>query len=287
MSPQELAAIAIEAEACGFDVIALVDHVVHPEDIHGEYTFSEDGTRPWDETALWPEPFAMMSYLAAKTNQIEFMTAIFVLPMRNPFLVAQHLSTISQLAQRKIWFGIGSGWSSDEFRLMRQDFGNRGNRGEEMVEILRKLWTGEMVEHHGEYYDFDRLVMLPRPASDIPILFGGEADVALRRAARIGNGWISPPWPVSKAVGTVERLKLLLIEEGRESEPFEFVLVASDWSEQDEMKRAEDAGIDNILCSNPWLNRAFIPGGTDDTSGLQTKIEGVRHYADMFIAPGK
>ncbi len=98
LSPQELTRIAVESEFCGFDVVAFVDHVAHPETLHTPYTFSEDGIRPWDETAVWPEPWTMMTHVAARTSTIELMTAVYVLPLRNPALVAQQVSTVSQLA---------------------------------------------------------------------------------------------------------------------------------------------------------------------------------------------
>jgi alkanesulfonate monooxygenase SsuD/methylene tetrahydromethanopterin reductase-like flavin-dependent oxidoreductase (luciferase family) len=191
------------------------------------------------------------------------------------------------LSRRRIWFGIGVGWSGDEFRLMGQDFGNRGRRSVEMIDILRKVWQGGFVEHHGEHYDFDRLIMLPSPAAPIPILLGGAADVALRRAAAICDGWISPPWPVEQSLKTVARIRSMLWDEGRDRNPFEFVLVATDWSDPDAIKRAKDAGIDNMICASPWLEQAFVPGGARDTSDLQLKLDGVRRFADTYIAANK
>ena len=285
LSPQELTRIAVESESCGFDVVAFVDHVAHPETLHTPYTFSEDGIRPWDETAVWPEPWTMMTHVAARTSTIELMTAVYVLPLRNPALVAQQVSTVSQLADRRIWFGIGSGWSVDESRLTQQDFGNRGRRVVEMVEVMRRLWSGEMIEHHGEYYDFDRLVMQPTPVAEVPILFGGDADPILRRAARIGDGWISPPANIADALKTAERLKTMLREEGREREPFEIVLTTIDGADKDAVSSAEAAGVDNIILTNPWLFEVFVSGGAFDDTDLQYKIDGVRKYADTIIAP--
>ncbi len=285
LSPQELTRIAVESESCGFDVVAFVDHVAHPETLHTPYTFSEDGIRPWDETAVWPEPWTMMTHVAARTSTIELMTAVYVLPLRNPALVAQQVSTVSQLADRRIWFGIGSGWSVDEFMLTQQDFSNRGRRVVEMVDVMRRLWSGEMIEHHGEYFDFDRLVMQPTPVAEVPILFGGDAEPILRRAARIGDGWISPPANIADALKTAERLKTMLIEEGREKEPFEVVLTTIDGADKDAVSMAEAAGVDNIILTNPWLFEVFVSGGAYDDTDLQHKIDGVRRYADTIIAP--
>jgi probable F420-dependent oxidoreductase len=283
----EYVVIAIEAEKCGFDVMTIGDHVVNFESVTEGYTFNDAGERPWNEASDWPDVFSTMSYVAAKTHRIELMTSVLVLPMRNPLQVAQQISTVSQLAQRRIWFGIGVGWSGDECRLMGQDFGNRGRRSVEMIEIMRKVWQGKFVEHHGDYYDFDRLIMLPPPAMRIPILQGGAADVVLRRAAKFCDGWISPPWTVEESLKTVARIRTMLKEEGRDREPFEFVLVTTDWANPDSIKRAEDAGIDNLMCASPWLEQAFIPGGARDTSDLHVKLDGVRRFADAHIAARK
>ena len=284
-TPREIAALAIEAEACGFDMFAFADHVLHSETTKAGYAYSDTGERPWSADAQWPEALTTMSYVAAKTTSIELMTAVFVLPMRNPFLVSQQLSTISQLAQRRIWFGVGAGWSQDEFELLQQDFDSRGKRCGEMIEVMRKLWLGEMVEHHGEYYDFDRLVMLPRPATDIPILMGGSADAALRRPARTADGWIAPPWPFDKCLKYIAKLRNMLKEEGRENESFEIVLTVSDVRQRSDLDIAAEAGATNIICTNPWAMQAFIPGGAGDVLDLQSKLEGVRQYANTVIRP--
>ena len=264
-TPREIAALAIEAEAFGFDMFAFADHVLHSETTKAGYAYSDTGERPWSADAQWPEALTTMSYVAAKTTSIELMTAVFVLPMRNPFLVSQQLSTISQLAQ--------------------QECDSRGKRCGEMIEVMRKLWLGEMVEHHGEYYDFDRLVMLPRPATDIPILMGGSADAALRRAARLADGWIAPPWPFDKCLKYIAKLRNMLKEEGRENESFEIVLTVSDVRQRSDLDIAAEAGATNIICTNPWAMQAFIPGGAGDVLDLQSKLEGVRQYANTVIRP--
>ncbi|MGV6806549.1 MAG: LLM class F420-dependent oxidoreductase [bacterium] len=282
-TPPDIAELAVEAESAGFDIFAFTDHVLHTETLKTGYAYSEDGTRPWGEDAQWADALTTMSYAAARTSTIEFMTAIYVLPMRNPFLVSQQLSTISQLSQRRIWFGVGAGWSLDEFELMEQDFKGRGKRSGEMIEILRKLWRGEMVEHHGEFYDFDRLIMLPKPAKEIPILLGGSADVVLRRAARLADGWVAPPWSLDDCLEPIGKLRSMLQEEGRENDSFEIVLTVSDISQRDDIERAAEAGVTNLICTNPWAMSAFVPGGNAEDLSLEDKKHAVRDYAAAFI----
>jgi alkanesulfonate monooxygenase SsuD/methylene tetrahydromethanopterin reductase-like flavin-dependent oxidoreductase (luciferase family) len=117
--------------------------------------------------------------------------------MRHPFHLAKAIGTAAVLTDYRVSLGIGLGWMRDEFALLGERFDDRAARTSEMIEVMRKLWTGEMVEHHGRFYDFDRLNMRPPVRGPIPLIVGGVTDAALRRAARIGDGWI--PHAISSA----------------------------------------------------------------------------------------
>ena len=122
--------------------------------------------------------------MAAVTERIRFFTNVFVLPMRNPFPVAKQVATAAALSGGRVSLGVGMGWCEEEFDLLEQPFAGRGKRADEQLEVLRKLWAGGWVEHHGDHYDFPRLEMSPSLDAPVPILVGGISDAALRRAAR-------------------------------------------------------------------------------------------------------
>jgi probable F420-dependent oxidoreductase len=189
--PEHFCELAKTADASGWDFLAVSDHVVHPEKIESPYPYTEDHAPRWEAPAPWPDPFVAISAMAAVTTRLRFLTSIYVLPLRNPFIVAKALGTLAVMSGYRVGLGIGVGWMKEEFDLLEQSFSNRGRRASEMLEVMRKLWAGGMVEHHGIYYDFESLQMSPAALGRIPIAVGGTSDPALRRAARIGDGWIS------------------------------------------------------------------------------------------------
>ena len=196
--------------------------------------------------------------------------------MRNPFLVAKAVATAAVLSRGRISLGVGAGWMRDEFELMGQDFRNRGARMDEMLAVMRKLWAGGWVEHHGRYYDFERLEMTPVPPGPIPIYVGGVSEPAMRRAAR-HDGWISDLHTTDELRGHVERLRGWRNEGERAGEPIEVIASASDAFDADGFRRLEDAGVTQALAI-PWY---FYGGPTED---LSRKLDGIRRFGDEVIA---
>jgi probable F420-dependent oxidoreductase len=271
-----LTAIAPVAEAAGWEAMSFSDHVVHPEAISTPYPYTEDGSRRWPAFTDWPDPWVTIGALSALTTRLRFTTNVFVLPMRNPFFVAKAISTAAVISNNRITPAFGVGWSSDEFELLQQDFTNRGRRTDEMIEILRLLWTGEWVEYQGEFYQFDRLEMNPRPPGAIPIWIGGISNPAMRRAARLADGWVSDLQTSAEIIESVERIRDWRREYGREHLPFEVMATPSDAWDLDGYRRLEDAGITHIL-TMPW---PFYHG---DTRDLDKKLDGVKRYADDIV----
>ncbi len=272
-----LTKLAPVADDCGWEAMSFSDHVVHPESIDMPYPYTDDGKRRWEAYTDWPDPFVMAGALATITTRLKFTNNIFVLPMRNPFLVAKAISTAAIISNNRIIPAIGVGWSKDEFELMQQDFHTRGKRADEMVEVMRLLWSGEMVEYQGKHYQFSKLEMNPAPTAHIPIWVGGISDAAMKRAARLGDGWVTDLQTSDEIIACVEKVKQYRKEYGRDHLPFSVMATPSDAFTVDGYKKLEDAGISHIL-TMPW---AFYHGETED---LEKKIDGVKRYADDIIA---
>lgn len=273
---EQLAPLAIAAEEAGYEMLAFSDHVVHPEKIDAPYPYTEDGQRRWEAFTDWPEPWVTIGYLAGQTSRIRFTTNVFVLAMRNPFVAAKMIGTAAVLSNDRVTLTLGVGWSDTEFRLMGQEFERRGRRTDEMIEILRMVWTGEMVEHHGEFYDFDRLEMNPAPRERIPIWIGGFSDPALRRAAR-QDGWLSDLQTTEHIAECLEKVRRFRAEQGRPGEPFEVMASASDAFDLDGYRRLADLGVTHIL-TMPWM---LYGGPTDD---LQRKLDGIRRFGEDVLS---
>lgn len=275
-APEHLTELAVCAESCGFAAMSFPDHVVHPETLDTPYPYTPDGSRRWPAFTPWVDPWVAIAACAAVTKRLRFTNNVFVLALRNPFLAAKAISTASVLSHGRVVLTVGVGWSNIEYTLAGQDFHTRGRRTDEMIEILRKLWSGEMVEHHGRDYDFPRLEMNPVPPRPIPIWVGGISDAALRRAARY-DGWLSDLQPSAEIAACIERVQRHRAELGRSDTPFDVMASASDAFDQGGYRRLADAGVTHVL-TLPWV---FSHG---DTKDLEKKKDGMRRFADAVIA---
>ena len=276
--PGELLELAQTAEDCGWDGMALSDHVVHPERIATPYPYTPDGSPRWIPSTPWLDPFVSIAAMAAVTTRLRFLTAVYVLPMRNPFNVAKAVATAALLSGQRVALGVGAGWMEEEFRLLEQPFAARGARMHEMIEVLRKLWTGEMVEHHGRFYDFARLQMSPGVGERIPILSGGVSEAALRRVGRLSDGWISEIHTTEQLREIVGRLRRLRAEYGREREPLAVFGTCIDARDVDGFRRLEEIGVTGILAM-PWAT-----GDSHCSPPLSEKRQSLRRFADDVIA---
>ena len=274
-APEQLPALAELVEASLFDGIVLGDHVVFPETIESPYPYSKDGKVLWDPTTPWPDVWVAIAAMAAVTRRIHFSTNVFVLPLRNPFEMARTAATLSALSGNRVALGTGVGWMEEEYRAVGVDFKTRGKRYDEMIDVMRLLWTGGMVEYHGEIFSFPRLQMSPKPAGRIPLYLGGGSQPAMRRAARKGDGWITGNFERDTIGDTIARMRTLLREAGRENEDFE--LIAPVGADLDFIKMLRDLGVTSII---DLYSRRDI--GPDKT--LQQKAEYFSRYSDTIIS---
>ena len=267
--------LAKAADDAGYGFVATSDHVVNHEVLSVEYPYTEDGSRRWEPFAPWADPWVAIGAMAAVTERLRFVTNVYVLPMRPPFAVAKAVGTAAVLSGNRVALGVGMGWNADEFALMEQPFGRRGKRADEMLEVLAKLWAGGWVEHHGDFYDFDKVEMSPAPTERVPVYVGGLSEAALRRAAR-HDGWISDLHSTAELADICATLRRYRVEAGKADEPFAVVGSCNDAYDVDGYHRLEDAGVTHLL-TLPWV---FYGGFTDD---LQQRIDGTRRFADDVL----
>jgi probable F420-dependent oxidoreductase len=277
IDPTQYVALARTAEASGWDGIVLSDHLVHLEEIETPYPYAEDGQRPWQASDPYPDVWVATGAMAAVTEHIRFYQGVYVAPMRNVFVLAKALGTASLLSGGRVALGLGLGWMKEEFELAGEPFEGRARRGEEMIEVMRKLWTGEMVEHHGEHYDFPRLQMRPAVPGTVPIFVGGRSDAALRRVGRIGDGWIPDILSLDQLAEGIAKIRRYREEAGRGDAKLEVIGAPSEAFDVDAYRRMEDVGVTH-LWTIPWL----VYGG--DASSLEAKEDALKRFADEVIA---
>jgi probable F420-dependent oxidoreductase len=201
------------AESIGFDYLLAFDHVL------GANAGSRLGWGgSYSHTDSFHEPFVLFGYLAAVTRTIGLTTGILILPQRQTTLVAKQAAEVDVLSGGRLRLGIGTGWNAMEYEGLGEDFSNRGLRSEEQIEVMRSLWTNDLVTLNNRWHKITDAGINPRPVQQpIPIWFGGSDDRVLRRVARIGDGWISN---MSRADGrasdTISRIREYGIKEGRD-----------------------------------------------------------------------
>jgi probable F420-dependent oxidoreductase len=274
--PGELVALAQAGDETGWDTLTISDHLINPVATRSTYPYTADGSRRWEMGTPWPDPWVAIGHLSAVTTRLRFLTTVYILPARTPVHVAKQVGTAAVLSGNRVDFGIGMGWMEEEFDLMGVPFAQRGKRADEMLEVLRKLWTGEVVEHHGEHFEVPALEMRPAPTERIPVIVGGLSEAALRRAAR-NDGWVSDLHTIEE-LGEIRRtLDRYRQECGRADEPFAMYASVKDAWNLDGYRRVAEAGVTHLV-TMPWY---FYAGAEADLAG---KLDGIKRFADDIIA---
>ena len=188
-----LRAVGRETEDRGFESIWVPEHVVLFEDYESSYPYAADGKFPGGVDSGLLEPLTALTYIAAVTDRVRLGTGICLVAQRNPVYTAKQVTDLDNLSGGRVEFGVGMGWLREEFQAVAMPFERRGARGDEHLAVMRTLWMDETSEFHGEFYDLDPCGMFPKPvqAPHPPIHVGGESNAAMRRVARLGQGWFS------------------------------------------------------------------------------------------------
>jgi probable F420-dependent oxidoreductase len=234
--------VAKLAEELGFCGVMVSDHVFHPGRLVSRYPFSADGKPDFTADTDFPEPWSLIGAMASVTRTLRFTTGVYILPLRHPLEVAKATATLSVLSGGRLALGAGLGWMQEEYAQLGRDFRTRGRRCDEMIDVLRKVWRGGMVEHHGEFYDFDPLQLSPAAAGPIPIYIGGASPAALRRAGRLGDGWIGSGNDIADVPAVLGAIQSHRRAAGRDGLPFEALVPLTNPPDPDLYRRLEDAG---------------------------------------------
>jgi len=278
--PRELVDIARGAEDAGFDGVLVSEHLFVPGEYEPAYLYTENGRADFDIDTPFPDAWVTIAAMAAATTKIEFCTLVYILPLHHPLEVAKSLAALSLYTNDRVILGAGAGWMKEEFDALGVEFKTRGRRFNEMIEVMRKLWTGELVEYHGEHFDFAPVAQKPVPNKPIPIAIGGASKPALRRAATLGDGWAGAGNTPDEAAEILKTLTELRREAGRENEPFETIVPLTVPPDADDFKRLSDLGADGTV-NYPFAYTV----GPDAT--LQQKLDMMKQYGDNVIGPMK
>ena len=268
--------ICRRAEAAGFESLWGGEHVILPSTIESKYPYTADGKVPATPDTYIPDPLMWLAYVSAAAPSMRLGTCILILPQRNPLVLAKEIATLDHLTGGKVELGIGVGWLQEEFDALGVPWERRGRRNDEYLEAMRLVWSDRHVEYHGEFVDFEPLTITPRPAqgADIPILVGGDSDVAIRRAARLADGYFPGEGNSERLAGLIERLRAAC--ETAERDPAEVEVNAM----LIEHLGDPAAGIEKM--TELGVGRIMIPAFIFDGEG---GIDRLRSFGEKFVKP--
>jgi len=275
--PTHYLPLARATEEAGWTSFIVPDSICYPEISDSKYPYTPDGDRRFLEDKPFIEPFSLIPAMAAVTARLRFTTFVVKLPIRLPVLVAKSAASVAVLSGNRFGFGVGTSPWIEDFRVCGQDWRSRGKRMDEMITIIRGLTRGGFFEFHGTYYDLPSIKICPVPSAPIPILIGGHAEAALRRAARVGDGWMHAG---SDDLGQMlRRLMELRQEYGREQTAFEIHVISLDAYTVEGVHRLEDLGVTDVI-----VGFRDVYHEKKDSMSLQQKIDALRCYANEVIA---
>ncbi|MCG3170736.1 MAG: hypothetical protein CALGDGBN_02304 [Pseudomonadales bacterium] len=286
--PSEHQELARTADAWGWDSIQVADAPFFPEKVSVPYPYTPDGSRFWPLDVEVLDPWIAITNMAAVTRRVRFLPSVLRLAIRQPLLEAKNLFSVAAVANDRLAVGVGLAWMPEEFKWLGQDMKTRGARQDEAIQIVRLLMQGGFQEFHGKHYDFDRLIMAPVPKKPIPIYVGGTTTPALKRAARLGDGWVSVIHNKEDVPGILAELNGYRREYGRENVPFDIMMHCPNADTLDDIRRLEDMGITDLQVT-PWSMPGILAEmgvGTimQQQPPLEVKIEAIKRYADQVIA---
>jgi probable F420-dependent oxidoreductase len=269
-SPENIVMTARWAEELGYHSLWLTDHVVLPEEVNSWYPYRTHGRWDYPPDTIWLDPLITLAWAGAAAPTLKLGTSVLVVPLRNPVLLAKQLASLDFLTGGRVILGAGAGWMAEEFNLIGQSFANRGRRLLEMVKLMRELWTGETVDFRGEFYQVSGCQMHPRPVhGTIPVLFGGHSDAAIKRAARLGDGWHPTQITLEQLVEGINKLRGYCQEFGRDPASVLIVARPGDKYEITPETHAKhlELGVNHLVVDTP------IKQEDPDLSLLRAKME--------------
>jgi len=276
-SPDQYLPLARAAEEAGFDSFTVPDSVCYPEKSDTKYPYNDDGSREFLDGVPLIESFILMTAIAAATTRLRVTSSVVKLAIRQPAIVAKQLSSLAVLSGNRVGFGVGiSPWPED-FAACQVPWEKRGKRMDEMIEIIRGLMGGGYFGYRGEIFDLEPIKLCPVPTEPVPILIGGHAEPALRRAGRLGDGWISANTDLATYQDFQRRIDAYRREAGREHLPFEYQAMTAEAYSPDGVKRLRDIGVHEVIVAFRDVYRC-----QPDTS-LEHKLGEMRWYAENII----
>lgn len=277
--PDHYLPLARAAEAAGYHGISVPDSICYPQEASSSYPYNKDGSREFLESVPFVESLIAVTAMAAATETIEFATFVYKLAVRQVPVVAKQVQGIQVLSGNRFIFGVGiSPWQED-FAVCDVPWEKRGQRLDEQIEIFRGLESGSFFGYEGEIHHMPANKMCPVPSRSTPILIGGHAEPALKRAARVGDGWMCAGADMTQLGAYIKRINQLRDEYGTADKPFRIFTTGQDAFTREGIEALENLGVTDVIIGfrNVYEMEPDRP--------LDEKIAMLQWYAGEFIRP--
>jgi probable F420-dependent oxidoreductase len=257
---EQMVALAQKAESVGVESLWTFEHVIIPDDYASKYPYARDGKMPVTPTTNFVDPIVSIAALAAKTETLRLATGVNILPQTNPLLLAKQAASLDFVSGGRFMLGLGIGWLREEFDAMGVPFERRGARFDDAVVAMRKVWSGDIVEHQSDFLSWSGFRSNPLP-ENLPVVIGGTKGKVFARTARLGDGYFAPNAGVDQMKGLVGELDRACAEVGRSRDDIEITGMWMGPAEgEDTIARYRDLGVSRLVAMVPALGKNPIEG---------------------------
>ena len=266
--------VARQAEAVGVESIWTFEHVMIPLEYTSKYPYTKDGRMGVAPETNMIDPLIGLAAIAAATTTLRLATGVNILPQVNPLLMAKQAASLDFISSGRLMLGLGLGWLEEEFDAMGVPFSARSRRNDDYLEAMRKVWSGEVVEHESEFLSWHGFKSFPTPVQDpLPIVIGGSKGKAFERIAKFAQGWYAPTARMEQLQAEMSTLAGVCAEHGREAGEIEVSTMWVPQMEPDKVQAATDIGVDRLI----------VPMAALASMG-DSPVDQVNRFGDEFMA---
>ena len=253
--PQLIAETAKAIEERGFASIWAPEHVIFFEEYRSKYPYADHGKLLGFDHGMM-EPWTTLSYIAANTTRVRLGSSICLVPQRNPVYTAKQIADVEFLSDGRVDFGVGAGWLKEEIDALQVPFERRGARTSDYIRVMQALWTMDNPSYEGEFYTLPECTQNPKPvqAPHPPIFFGGESKAALRRVARLGQGWMGASLMPKDMPTKLAELDQALADEDRTRSDIKVYTLPNRAPKAELFPQYEDLGVEQVIHLVPMKN---------------------------------
>ena len=247
-----MVAVAQAAEKAGLESVWTFEHVMVPENYESKYPYDSSGKMGAAPDTPFIDPLIALTAIAQATSTIRLGTGVNILSQANPLLIAKQVASLDSVSNGRFMLGAGIGWLREEFDAMGVPFEKRGARFDDYVQAMRKVWSGEMVEHQSDFISWSGFKSYPLPVQNpFPVIMGGASGKIYQRIAKYGNGWYAPTKSADDLAPRLEELKQVCEQEGRDYNEIEISCMWTFKGGLEGVQEYADLGVHRLIV--PWL----------------------------------